>query len=299
MQETRRLTLHITQVHAGARVDTLLRKVLHLSSAAVRRVKYLPGGITLDGETVFTNALVKPGQLLSVRLGDLPSPGALRPMPGPLNIVYEDDDVLVVDKPAPLAVHPGPGNKDASLVNYLLYYYQQIGLIAQVHPVSRLDSGTSGLLLVAKHAHAHARMIEALHTKAFTRRYLAVCEGAPPAAVGCVDLPIGRMPGQVLRRMVCADGAPARTQYETLRTGNGRSLLALTLDTGRTHQIRVHMAAQSCPLAGDFLYGQELATLPGRFALHAASLSFCHPLSGRAIVLESPLPESLAALLIE
>lgn len=299
MQEARRLTLRISDDQAGSRVDTLLRKELQLSSAAVRRVKYLPGGITLDGQTVHTNALVKPGQLLSVQIGDVTAGDALRPMPGALHIVYEDEDLLVVDKPAPQAVHPGPTHKGDTLANHLRYYYGQIGLQADVHPVSRLDSGTSGLLLVAKHAYAHARLIAALHTAALTRRYLAVCEGTLQPMNGCVDLPIGRAPGEVLRRMVCADGDAARTHYETLQTNAGRSLVALTLDTGRTHQIRVHMAALGCPVVGDFLYGEEIPALPGRFALHAAALSFHHPVSGREIHLASPLPASLSALLVE
>ncbi len=292
----RYLTLTITSDHAGKTVDTLLRRVLHLSGTAVKSAKRDPCGILLDGYPAFVNASVSLGQTLRVLVGDAEG-SPLRPTPGSLALVYEDEDLLVADKPPGVAVHPGPGDRKQTLANWVSWHYQQLGLTAAYHPVNRLDRGTSGLLVIAKHAHAHHRLTEQLHTAAFCRTYLAICEGIPQPLQGTVDLPIGRIGGQSLRRGVVPDGAPAVTHYQVLKTGQGRSLVSLQLETGRTHQIRVHMAALGCPLTGDFLYGAEHPALPRRFALHAVKAAFLHPITGERLCLSSPLPPDLSALL--
>ena len=184
-----------------------------------------------------------------------------------------------------------------TLANFILHHYQTQGLTAGFHPVNRLDRGTSGLMAVAKHAYAHQRLQTQLQTGELRRRYLAICQGTPPQEEGWVDQPIRRLPGSVLMRQVHPQGAPARTHYRLLRRGGGRSLVELVLDTGRTHQIRVHMAFLGCPLAGDFLYGEELPELPERFALHSAALRLLQPVNGEEITLTSPLPPALEVLL--
>ena len=176
-------------------------------------------------------------------------------------------------------------------------YYQKQGVFADYHPVHRLDKGTSGLMVVAKHPHAQERLKEQLHTGAFRRIYLAVCEGRPEPEAGVVDAPIGRVEGSLLAREVRADGQPARTRYRVLRTGAGRALLRLELETGRTHQIRVHMAHLGHPLTGDFLYGTEDTALIRRPALHSAGLELVQPLTGVLIRLCVPLPEDMERLL--
>lgn len=257
------LTLPITPALSGKTVDTLLRQILHLSGTAVKGAKRRPHGILLNGTPVYTNTRVQVGQTLRVLIGDL-SPSQLPATPGPLSILSEDADLLVVDKPAGLAVHPGPGEGANTLGNWVAWHYQKTGLTAAFHPVNRLDRGTSGLLVIAKHPHAHHRLIEQLHTPAFRRTYLAVCDGVPDPSQGRIDLPIGRLPGEVLRRGVVPDGARAVTRYQVLEAIGDRSLLSLELETGRTHQIRVHMAALGCPITGDFLYGKEHPALPRR-----------------------------------
>ena len=294
----RRLTISIDQSHTGKEVGVLLRRVLLLSAAAVRRAKALPDGILLDGQPVFTNVRVRTGQVLSAAVGDAASNPAIQPVPGLLEILYEDEDLLVVDKAGGVPVHPSQGHHGDTLANFLAEHYRRQGLTAAFHPVNRLDRGTSGLMAVAKHAHAHERLQTQLADGTLVRTYLAVCEGRPERSEGVVDQPIAREPGSVLRRQVSSSGAPARTRYRVLREGNGRSLLSLRLDTGRTHQIRVHMAWLGCPLTGDFLYGRELPRLPDRFALHSASLRLLQPVTGAEIVLRSPLPAALEALLI-
>ncbi len=293
----RRLTLSIHPAQEGREVNTLLRKELGLSGASVRRAKQMPDGILLDGCLVFTNARVRAGQTLSVAVGDPAGSDQIAPVPGPLDIRYEDEDLLVLNKDGQTPVHPSQGHHGDTLANFLMAYYASVDLVAAFHPVNRLDRGTSGLMAVAKHPHAHEVLQRQLREGRLTRTYLAVCQGVPDPAAGTVEAPIGREPGSVLRRMVTPAGAFARTHYETLRTGRGRSLVRLRLDTGRTHQIRVHMAHLGCPLVGDFLYGRETEELPDRFALHSAAIRLEQPVTGQEIRLEAPLPRALADLL--
>ena len=293
----RRLELSVTREKAGTKVDTLLKKHLNLSGTVVRRIKWLEDGILVDGRRVNTRFCPTEGQTLSVRLSDPERRSGIVPAPGPLDIVYEDQDVIVLNKAPGVPVHPGPGHFFDTLGNFLLYYYDQEGVEADFHPVHRLDRGTSGLLVATKHAHAQEVLKGQLHTAGFYREYRAVCEGTPDPAAGTVDAPLGPKEGSLVEQMVRPDGKPARTHYEVLSTHNGRSLLRLVLDTGRTHQIRVHMAHLGHPLTGDFLYGTEDKSLISRPALHSALLSFRHPITGQPLSFEAPLPADLACLL--
>ena len=163
--------------------------------------------------------------------------------------------------------------------------------------MNRLDKGTSGLMIVAKDAHIQHRLQALLHTPAFIRTYQAVVEGCPDDDCGVIDAPIGKENAASIRRIVTASGKPSVTHYRVLKRGKTRTLVELTLETGRTHQIRVHMASIGCPVVGDFLYGTEIPQLPGRFALHASALTLHHPMTGDWLSLTSPLPASLATLL--
>ena len=202
-----------------------------------------------------------------------------------------------MDKAGGVPVHPSQGHHGDTLANFLMAHYRDQGLVAAFHPVNRLDRGTSGLMAVAKHAHAHEGLQAQLQAGELRRTYLAVCEGVPVPRRGCVEAPIARAPGSVLKREVSPQGAPARTHYEVLATGRGRALVRLALDTGRTHQIRVHLAHLGCPLVGDFLYGAETEELPDRFALHSAAIRLRQPVTGAGVALEAGLPAELAALL--
>ena len=163
--------------------------------------------------------------------------------------------------------------------------------------MNRLDKGTSGLMAVARNAHAQQLLQKQLHTDAFLREYLAVCDGRPERDAGVINLPIGKA-DEGTRRTILPGGLPSRTHYRVMEEGKaGRFLLRLRLETGRTHQIRVHLAALGCPVAGDYLYGRADGALPGRFALHSCFMQLRHPITGQEIALESPLPEDLAALL--
>ena len=170
-----RLTLTVTPAMAGEKIDTLLRRELHLSGTVIRRIKWLEDGILLDGVRAITGQRTAAGQVLSVRVADPDHKGVMVPTPGPLDIVYEDGDLLVLNKAPGVTVHPGPGHYADTLCNFIAYYYRERGITADVHPVQRLDRGTSGLMVVAKHPHAQERLKRQLHTPDFRRVYLAVC----------------------------------------------------------------------------------------------------------------------------
>ena len=296
MRAPRRLTLTVAPDQAGRKVDDLLRGPLGLSGTAVKRAKRLEDGILLDGVRAAAGDRVQAGQVLSVVVGDTELSGTILPAPGPLDIVYRDQDVLVLNKAPGVAVHPGPGHHADTIGNFLMDYYRKEGILADFHPVHRLDRGTSGLLLVALHGHAQEVLKELLHTPSFRRVYLAVCEGVPEPLSGVIDAPIGRLEGSALARTVRPDGQRAVTRYRTLGTGHGRALVRLELETGRTHQIRVHMAHIGHPLTGDFLYGTEDPALIPRPALHAAELAFNHPITGRPMAFTAPLPQDMTVL---
>lgn len=288
----RELCYEVPAEDAGKKLGVVLRQRMRLSNRQISHLKFA-GGIFLNENCVHTGVFVKTGDTVRVRLED--HGPQLAPYDIPLRIVYRDEDVLVVDKAAPLpsirSVH-----QDEKTLENAVYAYLGCPDGYIYRPVSRLDKGTSGLMPIALNAYAHDRMQRALHTTAYVRQYLAVTEGAPEADAGVIDRPIGMENG--VKRCIDPDGKRAVTHYKVLRRcENGRALLRLQLETGRTHQIRVHLSSLSHPVAGDFMYGWELPELPGRFALHAAYLRFVHPVSGQEMAFESPLPAELQKLL--
>lgn len=293
----RYLEFYVNQEEEGKRVDAILRR--HgLSTSAIRRSKRRPHGLLLDGEDIYTSYLVHAGQTVSI-LADDKAPSAITPSDGPVDIRYEDDDLLVVDKPPGLAVHPCAGSWDDSLGARLVNYYHRIGLAAGFHPVHRLDKCTSGLMVVAKHPAAQHALTAALHSGDFSREYLAVCEGCPEPAAGVIDAPLGHSDDSYIRQEVRSDGKAARTHYQTVAVTSRFALLRLRLETGRTHQIRVHLAHIGHPLAGDFLYGTEEPELIARPALHSTRLELCQPFTGQRMTVNSPLPPDMARLMEE
>lgn len=289
----RRLEHIVTAEHDGKTAYVLLRYVIGLSGTVLRRIKWLEDGILLDGERVTTRAVVHTGQTVSVRLSDPSAETDIPPVELPLDIVYEDRDIVVVNKAPGMPSHPGPGHWNDSLGNALVYHWQQTDPEAVFHPVHRLDKGTSGLMVVAKHPFAQEKLKNQLHTDDFHRGYLAVCEGTPEPRSGTIDAPIARADSSILKRETSTNGMTAVTHYETLRTVDGRSLVRLTLETGRTHQIRVHMSHIGCPLTGDFLYGTEDHDLISRPALHSETLSLLHPITGQRLTFTAELPEDM------
>lgn len=289
------LELVITRELSGRTVKSLLRGELGLSTALIGRLKRTETGLTANGVRVFTTAVLREGDRLAVDLDAAERAAHVDPMPMALDILFEDEHLLVVNKSAPLACIPSslvPG--EPTLAAGLLYH---LGEGASLHLVNRLDRGTTGAMAAAKNAYVHNLLRERLHTGAFRRTYLAVCTGGPEREEGRIDLPIGRDPDSAVKRRVDPAGKTAETAYRVLLRNGGLTLVELTPRTGRTHQLRVHMAALGCPLAGDWLYGTEDRELIARPALHAARLELVHPVTGAALALEAPLPEDMRKLL--
>jgi len=290
-----RLEWVVPAEHNGRTVRSLLKNELGLSAARINRLKRTENGLTVNGRRVFTNAVLSSGDCLAVELDAAERPTGIAPIAMPLDIFFEDEYLLVLNKPAPLAVIPSSlSPSEPSLANGLAHY---LGESFSFHPVNRLDRGTTGLMVVAKNGYFHDQLRRALHTGGFLRQYLAVCVGTPQPLAGSIDLPISRSPYSAIRRRTAPDGQPAFTAYRTIKTFRSLSLVELTPRTGRTHQLRVHMAACGCPLAGDWLYGKEDPGLISRPALHAARLRLSHPVTGEPLSFDAPLPEDMKKLL--
>jgi 23S rRNA pseudouridine1911/1915/1917 synthase len=290
---------------AGERLDRVVALVADVSrSTAVAVIE--AGGVRLNGEVAAEGKVrLAEGAEVSIDPAAIPHAAPPRPDPGvEYGVVHADDAVIVVDKPPGLVVHPGAGNPEGTLVNGLLHRFPDLAAVGEPQRpgiVHRLDAGSSGLLVVARTDSAASSLIAQFAARTAGRRYDAVVWGHPAAAHGIVDAPIGRDPADPVRMAVVVDGRPARTEYEvTDRFGAPAELARLTcrLHTGRTHQIRVHLAAIGHPLVGDSTYGPGRTTLGlDRPFLHAAELSFDHPETGARLTFDSPLPPDLAALL--
>ena len=239
---------------------------------------------------------VHTGDVVAVRSDDL-RPPKLLPTPGnwPLPIVYEDEHLLILNKPAGMTAHASNFLPDTPTVAGALAYQRGADFI--FHVVNRLDKGTTGLMAVAKSGYIHDRLRRTLHTDGFYREYRAVCVGCPKPPAGTIDAPIGRDETSAVRRMVRSDGQQAVSHYEVLSQRDGLSFVKLRPETGRTHQLRVHMAHIGCPLAGDWLYGTEDPDLISRPALHAYALALTHPVTGTHLYFTAPIPADMEKLI--
>ena len=285
----------VTPPEDGCAVRDILRRSMSVSYSAMKSAKW-DNRVLLNGVPVFVSARVTAGDTVTFLEAEKEPVYPVKPYALSLTIPYIDDYLMVVDKPAPLASQSSAGHPDDSLENAVFSYFGCPDNFIY-RPVNRLDKGTSGLMVIARTAHAQQLLQRMLHTNRFNRGYLAVTEGIPSPRTGVVDLPIAKVPDASVKRYVSPDGKPSVTRYSVLKTCGNRALVSLTLETGRTHQIRVHMSASGCPVCGDFLYGTELPELPGRFALHSASLSLVHPVTGEILSFTSALPDELSALI--
>ena len=290
------LTYTVTPEEDGRMVKGILRGSLQLSYTLLKSLKWRENAILLNGQSVHVNAIVHVGDTVSVVLSertpreDLYCANATKP-----DIVYEDDDLLVLNKPAGIAMHPKAGDASAPSLAAMLTSYLGEGSVP--HFVSRLDKGTSGLLIAAKSGYVHDRLRRALHSSDLRREYRAVAVGTVEPPCGIIDAPICRAEGSIIRRCVRTDGLPSLTEYETLKVNDRFTLLRLRPQTGRTHQLRVHIAYLGHPLAGDWLYGTEDKTLIARPALHSYELWFTQPVTGQELHFTAPIPQDMQRLM--
>lgn len=290
------LTHTVLPEEEGRMVKGILRGSLQLSYTLLKSLKWRENAILLNGQSVHVNAIVHAGDVVSVALSErTPREDLYCENTAAPNIVYEDEDLLVLNKPAGVAMHPKADDAAAPSLAVMLTGYLGEGSVP--HFVSRLDKGTSGLLIAAKSGYVHDRLRRALHSSELRREYRAVAVGQVTPPCGVIAAPIGRADGSIIRRCVREDGLVSRTEYEVLQTTERFTLLRLRPETGRTHQLRVHMAYLGHPLAGDWLYGTEDKNLIARPALHSYELWFTQPVTGQEMHFTASIPQDMQRLL--
>ena len=287
----------------GWLLKTVLRNGLHLSRKLLTQLKKTDQGILVNGRKEKVNIFVKAGDRIEVYLPEEGSEHIL-PQPIPFQRIFEDDHLLIVNKAAGMIVHPTKGHYTHTLANGVVYYWQQKGEHCRFHPVHRLDQDTSGVLAIAKNAYAHQRIAEQMKANQVIKEYLALVYGKPPEQAGTIDAPIDIDPLDRRRRTVSRKGYPSVTHYRVVEEYGQISLVRLRLETGRTHQIRVHMKHVGCPLVGDKVYGPDADhdTIPNpvrmnRHALHSCRLAFCHPVTGEWLEFAACLPDDMKQLI--
>lgn len=284
----------------GILLRTVMLSRLNMSRRLITRLKRMPEGITVNGssERIWAHKTLAAGDVVRIRIAE-PQLETIAPEPIPIDVIYEDADLLVLNKPSGIVVHPTKGYPSGTLANGVVHYWRTRGEQTRFRPVHRLDQETSGVLVIAKHAFAHQQLSEQLQRNDVHKRYTAYVEGVPQPSAGTVDAPIDRDDVERHLRVVRADGYPSVTHYETIAVyGKTAAKVYCILETGRTHQIRVHMQHLGHPLLGDKFYNSASTLLLGlqRHALHAGELSFFHPMTGERLRFEAPLPADLAEL---
>lgn len=268
--------------------------------------------VQVNNQPVYINHLMQPGDELVIRLAEEKSSEYVEPIELPLNILYEDEDLMVVNKPAGMPIHPSQNNRDNSLGNALAWYFAQQNCPFVFRCINRLDRDTSGLTIIAKHVvsagilsamvaakgeNAIRREQDIPSSKTIRREYLAIAKGEVTPSFGTINAPIARKEDSIIERIVDFEkGEKAVTHYKVLHNKNGYSLISLLLETGRTHQIRVHMKYLGFPLIGDYLYNPDMSRMT-RQALHAYKLDFEHPITGQPMSFTAPLPEDMEWML--
>ena len=298
-------TYTIGDDEAGQRIDRYIASLFENVSRTSVQQMIVDEGVLVNGHTSKPGYLLRVGDEVCIVQSVPKSTGNAKPRVLPLDIIYEDEDLLVVNKTAGMVVHPSPGHVDDTLVNAVLARYPDLQHVEGLRPgiVHRLDRDTSGLIIVAKNAHAQAALIEQMKRHEIVKRYLALVEGVVSSDNGSIDAPIGRDPRHRQQMAVTATGSrEARTHFRVLERFQRHTLLLLQLETGRTHQIRVHLKAIGHPVVGDPVYGSGNTrgniSLKRQF-LHAFQLTFTHPMSGKVLELEAPLPEDLKFVLLQ
>ena len=289
------LEYEIPSEYDGANITTVLKQHFKISTNLIKDLKKYKEGIQVNGEHKRVVDFVAKGDILKITIRDTASENIV-PTDIQLDIVYEDEDVLVINKLPNMPTHPSMGNYENSLANGVMYYYKSKGEERVFRAVNRLDKDTSGLMAVAKNSYIHARLGEEIQKKELKRKYMCIVCGDVEHD-GTVDAPIRRADGSVINRIVAPDGQRAVTHYRVIKRYGEYTLLEMKLETGRTHQIRVHMAYIGHPLVGDWLYGTEDHNIAKRQMLHSCYLCFTHPITGQIMEFKDEMAEDMRAFI--
>ena len=288
----------IDEDSAGLRVEQFLRRKRY-SGQNLSEIKRMPKSILVNGVHYYMRQELSKGDHLQVRICETKNSEKIPPTNLPLDIIYEDEDILVLNKPAGMPIHPSLNNYTNSMANALAYYFQSQGKPFIFRCCNRLDRDTSGLTIVSKHLVSGSILSDMTKYREVHREYLAIARGSVTPSEGTIQAPLGRKEGTIIERTVDWEhGEDAVTHYKVVKEANGHSLVSLRLETGRTHQIRIHMKYLGYPLIGDYLYNPDMEYMT-RQALHSHHMEFTHPITGEHMSFTAPLPEDMARIMQE
>ena len=287
----------IDEADDGLRIEQYLRRKGY-SGQNLAEIKRMPKSVLVNGEHYYMKQELNTGDHLSIHICETKCSEKIPPIQIPLDIVYEDEDIIVINKPAGMPIHPSLNNYTNSMANALAWYYQEQGKPFIFRCCNRLDRDTSGLTVVAKHLVSGNILSDMVRRRDIHREYLAIVRGHVSPEAGTINAPLARKPGTIIERTVdWEQGETDITHYRLIEERNGHSLVSLRLETGRTHQIRIHMKYLGYPLIGDYLYNPDMEYI-GRQALHSHRLSFTHPITGEPMEFTAPLPKDMEKVLI-
>ena len=288
----------IDEDSAGLRVEQFLRRKRY-SGQNLSEIKRMPKSILVNGVHYYMRQELSTGDHLQVRICETKNSEKIPPTNLPLDIIYEDEDLLVLNKPAGMPIHPSLNNYTNSMANALAYYFQSQGKPFIFRCCNRLDRDTSGLTIVSKHLVSGSILSDMTKYREVHREYLAIARGSVTPSEGTIQAPLGRKEGTIIERTVDWEhGEDAVTHYKVVKEANGHSLVSLRLETGRTHQIRIHMKYLGYPLIGDYLYNPDMEYMTHQ-ALHSHHMEFTHPITGEHMSFTAPLPEDMARVMQE
>nr|WP_288699351.1 RluA family pseudouridine synthase [uncultured Dorea sp.] len=288
----------IDEDSAGLRVEQFLRRKRY-SGQNLSEIKRMPKSILVNGVHYYMRQELSKGDHLQVRICETKNSEKIPPTNLPLDIIYEDEDLLVLNKPAGMPIHPSLNNYTNSMANALAYYFQSQGKPFIFRCCNRLDRDTSGLTIVSKHLVSGSILSDMTKYREVHREYLAIARGSVTPSEGTIQAPLGRKEGTIIERTVDWEhGEDAVTHYKVVKEANGHSLVSLRLETGRTHQIRIHMKYLGYPLIGDYLYNPDMEYMT-RQALHSHHMEFTHPITGEHMSFTAPLPEDMVRVMQE
>lgn len=288
MKKLKEIAINIIPDFEGYEIKKILLNELKLSNKVLTKLKQFPDGITLNGEKAFVTVKVKSRDILKIKLYDRNSVNIV-PSDIPLDIIYEDEDILAVNKPRNMPTHPSQNHYTDTLANGVMNYYKDKDFTFRV--ITRLDRDTSGVVIIAKNKISAQKLSQLMQTRNISKEYIAVCHGVCTTPKGIINVPIARVPGSGILREVNESGKEAVTKYEIISKRNGLCLVKLNPLTGRTHQLRVHMSHIGMPIYGDELYGSPITDK--QTLLHCRSIEFMHPMNGKHLTIDAPIPEDI------